>query len=148
MWTMHPGSNSLPRTKQQRWNIGGILLTIYLRFNRGNLSSITTVKPWLIKACLFWNQSIKLDGPLHLVAIISFSFPKAEFSSYVRKCVVLHVCADVLHTLLHGLTCNTGTNYVKYKSHFWLFSFAWDFKFKYLNMFHPEKTNLLIFALI
>ena len=47
----------------------------------GNRSSVTTMKLWVIKACLFRNQNLPLDRPLHLVAIISFSSPSHMLNS-------------------------------------------------------------------
>lgn len=78
-----------------------MLLIIYLCFNRGNRSSVTTMRLWVIKACLFRNQNLLLDSALHLVAIISFSSPiQALNLSHMRENVQHCMCVFMGYTWL------------------------------------------------
>lgn len=93
-------------------------LIIYLCFDGGNRSSITTVELWVIKACLFRNQNLLLDRPLHLVAIILFSSPSHMLNS-------THVCVFVFvhHVLLHSFIQKNKKQHFKAATLFWLVIF-------------------------
>lgn len=65
------------------------------RFWGGGWSSISTPKLWVIKGCLFRNQNLLLDGPLHLVPITSLGAPLSHMLNSTHVWELHHITAHV-----------------------------------------------------
>lgn len=133
MCTTRPSVTACQQPKSNSGRTAGVPLIIYLRLDGGNWSSVTAMKQWLIKGCLFRNQNLLLDRLLHLVPIISSSSPSHMLNSALMwelHHIIIHVflwctvhlwvcvraCVCVQHVVLHHVAFDKRVSFCMYRS--------------------------------